>query len=67
MLNKVQKTSFFVEKMYAEKKLLLNQDEICYSGVFGVADYETDLRFSKFKMADPIWQTKIQQKLLDPD
>jgi len=28
-------------------------------GIFEVADYESVIRFSKFKMADPIWLTKI--------
>ena len=31
-----------------------------------VADYESELKIQKFKMADPIWWTKIQ-KLLDRD
>ena len=28
-----------------------------YSAVFEVADYEFDIGFSDFKMADPIWRT----------
>ena len=28
-----------------------------YSKVFEVADYEFDIVFSEFKMADPIWRT----------
>ena len=28
-----------------------------YSKVFEVADYEFDIRFPEFKMADPIWWT----------
>ena len=28
-----------------------------YSKVFEVADYEFDIAFSEFKMADPIWWT----------
>ena len=28
-----------------------------YSEAFEVADYEFDIGFSKFKMADPIWRT----------
>ena len=28
-----------------------------YSKVFEIADYEFDIRFSEFKMADPIWRT----------
>ena len=27
--------------------------------VFVVADYESEVRFSKFKMADSIWRTKF--------
>ena len=34
-------------------------DKIWYIGVFGVADHESEVRFAKFKMADPIWQTKF--------
>ena len=28
-----------------------------YLGVFGVADFESEVRFLKIKMADPIWHT----------
>ena len=28
--------------------------------VFGVVDYESEVRISKFKMADPIWRSRIQ-------
>ena len=28
-----------------------------------VADYESDIRFSKFKMADPIWRTQFKNCL----
>ena len=28
-----------------------------YSKVFEVADYEFDIEFLEFKMADPIWRT----------
>ena len=31
--------------------------ETLYSEAFGVADYEFDIGFSEFKMADPIWRT----------
>lgn len=37
----------------------LHSPEICYSGVVGVADYESDVRFFRFNMADPIWRTNI--------
>ena len=30
--------------------------------VFGVADYESEVRFSKFKLADPIWRSKFSKK-----
>ena len=30
--------------------------------VFGVADYEYEVRFSKLKMADPIWRQNFQKK-----
>ena len=29
-----------------------------YIWVFGVADYESEVRFSKFKMVDSKWRTK---------
>ena len=35
--------------------LLKNQ----YKGVFGVADHESEVRFTKFKMAHPRWRTKF--------
>ena len=28
--------------------------------VFGVADYESEVSFAKFKMADPRWRTKSE-------
>ena len=34
-----------------------NIDENIYQGVFRVTDYESDVRFSKSKMADPTWPT----------
>ena len=33
----------------------INSSDTSYSGVFGVADYESEIRFSKFKIVDPIW------------
>ena len=30
-----------------------------YLGVFEVSDYESEIRTSKFKMADPIWRSSI--------
>ena len=35
--------------------------DILYSGVFGVAKYEPEITFSKFKMADPIWRTSNEK------
>ena len=32
--------------------------------VFGAADYESELKTQKFKMADPIWRTKIESYLI---
>ena len=37
-----------------------------YSGVFGVANYESTLKIKKFEIADRIGQTKMQN-LLDWD
>ena len=37
-------------------------DTIVTIWVFGVADYESEVRFSKFKMADPIWRSKFSKK-----
>ena len=36
------------------KKLLIF-DETRYSGVFEIADYESELKIKKLKMADAIW------------
>ena len=47
------------------KKLLVS-DDILYSALFGVADYESKLIIKKFEIADLIWQTKMQN-LLDWD
>jgi hypothetical protein len=30
--------------------------------LFGVADYEFDIRFIKFKMANPKWRTYFEKK-----
>ena len=35
-----------------------------YSGVFGVVDYESKLRIQKFKIADPIWPTKLSPEIV---
>ena len=37
-------------------------DIIVIITVFGVADYESEVRFSKSKMADPIWRSKLSKK-----
>ena len=42
-------------------KKLLDLDEILYSGVIEVADYESEFKIPKFKMANPIWRTKMQK------
>ena len=34
-----------------------------YSKVFEVADYEFDIGFSEFKMADPIWWTRWKRNI----
>jgi len=36
-------------------------DENRYIEVIGITDYESIIRFQKFKMADPIWRTKIHK------
>ena len=38
---------------------MLNFHTTWYLGVFGVGDYESVLRFQKFKMANPIWRTAL--------
>ena len=37
-------------------------DMIVTIRVLGVADYESEVRFSKFKMVDPIWRSKFSKK-----
>ena len=37
-------------------KKLLDCDDIWYSGIFGVADYESELKIQKLKMADLIYK-----------
>ena len=34
-----------------------------YLGVFGVADYDFEVDFQKFKMVDPIWLTKFEKTI----
>ena len=34
----------------------INFYDILYSGVFGVAEYQSEIIFSKFQMPDPIWR-----------
>jgi len=36
-------------------------DENRYIEVIGITDYESIIRFQKFKMTDPIWRTKIHK------
>ena len=54
--------------LYGEQKWKkpLVGDDILYSGLFGVADYESKFKITKFEIADLIWQTKMQN-LLDCD
>ena len=35
--------------------------KIRYSIIFEVADYESELEFQKFEMADPIWRKELQK------
>ena len=37
--------------------------KIWYLYVFRVADYESELKVYKFKIANPIWRTKMEKKL----
>ena len=32
-----------------------------YVWLYGIADYESEVRFSKYKMADSIWRTKFKK------
>jgi len=36
-------------------------DKNRYIEVIGITDYESNIRFQKFKMTDPIWRTKIHK------
>ena len=44
------------------KEKLLNWNDIWYSGVFGVADYESELKIQKFEMADPVCKKHTDPK-----
>ena len=44
-------------------KKLLDREEISYAGSFVVADWESKLNIQKFKMADPIWVTKLSPEI----
>ena len=52
---------YFSEKIHVESKKLFDQNETEYSGVFGIADYESGLRFSKLKMVSPTWRIEKQK------
>ena len=45
-------TFFFVEYKFRE---------IFYPRVFGIAEYESDVKNTKFKMANPIWRIKLSK------
>jgi hypothetical protein len=40
--------------------------ESMYYKLFGVAAYKSDIKFIKFKMADPKWQTYFEKKIVMP-
>jgi hypothetical protein len=48
------------------KKLRYCRESI-YCKLFGVADYELDIRFVKFKIADPKWRTYCEKKSYCPE
>ena len=56
---KIQHGGFNVAVKIMKKMAIFKKstdlDKILYIGVFGVADHESEVRFAKFKMADPIW------------
>jgi len=57
----VEKTDrhIILSVQYSSKDLYNKDKE--YNRFFEVADYESIIRFQKFKMADPVWRTKIHK------
>ena len=64
--SKLTNTKWQIQYGGQKWKKLLVCDDILYSELFGVADYESKLEIEKFEIADLIWQTKMQN-LLDCD
>ena len=67
------RTTYSLHDVRPPTRLLLTLSGAHFSGastpdmivtvrVFRVADYESEVRFSKFKMADPIWRSKFKKK-----
>ena len=50
-----------IQKAGQNMKVLLESHDIRYSQVYHVFDYDTELRFPKFKMADSIWRTNFRK------
>ncbi|WP_209391494.1 hypothetical protein, partial [Chryseobacterium sp. RR2-3-20] len=44
-----------IPKSWPKPKFFINGSKICYSGVFGVTDYESGVKITEFKMA-PVGQ-----------
>lgn len=45
-----------------KNKNLMNCSKNWYLGVFGIADYEFDVKFKKLKIADPIsWKSFLKR------
>ena len=45
----------------SKRKKLLKCDEIWYSEVFAIADYESELNIQKFQMSNSIWRAIMQK------
>ena len=49
---------FQISKFFIFQKPKTDLNEICYSGVLGPNDFESEVRISKFKMTDLIWRIR---------
>ena len=57
----VKKTFIFLTLLGAHFSAVPTPDMKVSIRVFRVADYESEVGFSKFKMADSIWRTKLKK------
>ena len=56
-MNNSPNNAGFLKEINSFFEKIANYYESLDTGIFEVADYESDIRLSNFKMANPIWWT----------